>query len=507
MKIVDARASENHTKRRMKAYIQGGPLSVLSRDRVYYASSFLYAKCRKDFTWLVDQVKDENDRWIYALRFRTTSTPLEPFRLLYSRKEAQRIGISHYQDKFYLTVADRKHLNGAVYVTDTSRTERKHWEEVLPHREDVMLTGFLIFDNYFVVSETEAAENRVRVIERATGKDHFVKIKKEDLYSVFTGYNPDTDTDTLQYVYTSYQTRPVTVNYHMGTKDTRVVRRNRQFDFSGRIVSKLEWATAPDGTKIPITIVYDKWRGGGRKTDHKRVFLESYGAYGSGSSPGYSNFVTTLTLRGFTYAYAHVRGGDEMGMQWYEGGRLKNKRNTFTDYVACAERLVELGYAEPGTITAQGGSAGGLLMGAVANLRPDLFRAIILDVPFVDVINTMLDDQLPLTTGEYLEWGNPHKKKDFEYMLSYSPYENVRAQDYPHLFFFTGLNDTRVGYWEPAKMVAKLRKLKTNDKLLLLKTNLSAGHGGASGRIAALQEAAYKIALLMDLYAQEEGVK
>ncbi|MEL7162086.1 MAG: prolyl oligopeptidase family serine peptidase, partial [Bacteroidota bacterium] len=347
------------------------------------------------------------------------------------------------------------------------------------------------------------AQSRLRVIDRRAEEDHYLK-QKEDIYGVSLGYNPDFDTDTLRYVFSSFESPPRTIDYHLGDKGKRLVREKKNRVYAGKYVTRREWATAPDGTQVPITLVYTKWRGGGSKTDHKRLYLTAYGAYGAGSEPGYSDYVHALLKRGFTYAIAHVRGGDDLGMEWYKAGSMLRKKNTFTDFIACAEHLIDQGYTTAGAITAQGGSAGGLLMGVIANERPDLFRAVVLDVPFVDVINTMLDDKLPLTTGEYLEWGNPRKKKYFEYMYSYSPYDNVVAQDYPHLFFYTGLNDTRVGYWEPAKMVAKLRALKTDDNLLLLKTDFSGGHGGGSGRYAGLRESAYKLALLFDLYDREE---
>lgn len=480
---------------------------VYQEDDPLYGVSISQSKS-KAFIWLISSSSEVSE--ISCLR---TADPTGSFRMLLSREDGKRYGVQHYGEQFFLSVMDKKAFNGALYVTDTSRAERKHWETVLAHRPEVLFQGLVVFDNYLVVSEKAEAQTRLRVIDRRTGDDHYLKVKGDDIHSFGFGYNPDTDTDTLQFVYSSFSVPSLTINYHMGTQEQREVRRrlvrpNSKNQPSMRgLVTKREWATAKDGTKIPITVIYQKWANGGSKADHGRVYLQAYGAYGSGSEPGFSSYIYALINRGFTYAYAHVRGGNEMGMQWHEDGKLANKMNTFTDYIACAEHLIAEGYAKPGTITAEGGSAGGLTMGAVVNMRPELFRAVILNVPFVDVMNTMLDDKLPLTTGEYLEWGNPNVKKDFKRMLEYSPYENVTAQNYPHLFFFTGLNDTRVGYWEPAKMVAKLRSLKTDDNLLLLKTNLNAGHGGAAGRFAGLQDSAYKLALLFDLYAVEEGVK
>ncbi|MEM6769500.1 MAG: S9 family peptidase [Bacteroidota bacterium] len=452
----------------------------------------------KAFIYVSSSSSDANE--IHYLR---TDQPKGEFRLVAAREAGVTYTLSHHKDKFYVLATDKRAINGQVFVTDTNKVAPKHWRKLIPHREEVMLEGLLVFDDYLVVGERENVQSRLRVINQTTQESHYVEIK-EDIHSIGFGYNPEPNTDTLQFVYSSFSIPAKTINYHLGTKESRLVRQRKIKVRFGKPITKRTWATAPDGTQIPITLIYDKWRNGGKNTDHGRVFLTSYGAYGSGTGPGYSSMVKELITRGFTYAIAHVRGGNDMGMQWYHDGKLLNKRNTFTDFIACAEHLIEEGYAKPGSITAQGGSAGGLLMGAVANMRPELFRAIILDVPFVDVINTMLDANLPLTTGEYLEWGNPNKKKYFQYIKSYSPYENVVAQNYPHLFFFTGLNDTRVGYWEPAKMVAKLRKLKTDDNILLLKTDLNAGHGGASGRYASMRETAYKLALLFDLYAVEE---
>jgi protease II len=260
------------------------------------------------------------------------------------------------------------------------------------------------------------------------------------------------------------------------------------------------WATTKDGRKVPLTLVYNKYLQSNKKMDGKRVFLTSYGAYGYPMEVGFNSSIFSWIDRGFIYAIAHVRGGSDLGMQWYDDGKLLNKKNTFSDFIACAEHLVAQGYVQTGNIVAQGGSAGGLLMGAIANMRPDLFKAVILDVPFVDAVNSMLDESLPLTTVEYEEWGDPKQKKFYEYMKSYSPYDNVRQQSYPNMFFFTGLNDRNVSYWEAAKMVAKLRANNTSKNTILLKTDFNSGHGGGSGRYDQYRELSYKMALVFDLF-------
>ena len=433
-----------------------------------------------------------------------TDRPAGKFRVFLPRKDGHQYSVAHDGGEFYVLSNDKGAVNGAVFVTDTSKIAPAHWRPLIPHRPDVQVSNVLAMRRYLVVTEWEDIQPRIRVIDRQTRESRFLPFKGDDYYNVGVGYNPVADTDSLQVVYSTFGVPPKTLNFHLGTLESRLVRQQKVPLPLGKLIVKREYATAPDGTSVPLTLVYAKWRGGGPKADHKRVYLTSYGAYGSGQQVGYSVFANALLRRGFTYVIAHVRGGSDLGPQWYYDGRLLKKRNTFDDFIAVGDWLVANDYARPGSITAQGGSAGGLLMGAVVNKRPDLFRAVLLDVPFVDVLNTMLDETLPLTTGEYLEWGNPHQKKYYKYIRSYSPYENVVAQDYPHLFFFTGLNDTRVGYWEPAKMVAKLRALKTDDNTLLFKTDFAAGHGGGSGRFARLQEAAYQLALIFDLYRVED---
>ena len=456
-----------------------------------------YKSKSKEFIFLSSGSTNSSET--YYLR---TDQPYGDFKLFSPRVENHLYSISHYKDQFYI-ISNKNAINYQILKTDTSNIEPSNWKTVISPRKDVLIEDFLIFDQYFVLNEKANAQNRLRVIHRQTKEEHYIKCK-EEYYDIDIGYNPDTDTKILRYSYSSFVTPSQIIDYNMDTKYQKVIKKGKKsIYYYSKFKIERTYATAPDGTQIPITLVYNKWRSKGTKSIHKRVYLTSYGSYGSGSTPGFSHYVHALLQRGFVFAIAHVRGGNDMGMQWYHDGRMLNKKNTFTDFIACAEHLIQEGYAAKGTITAQGGSAGGLLMGAIANMRPDLFKAIILDVPFVDVINTMLDDKLPLTTSEYEEWGNPSKKKYFDYIKSYSPYENVKAQDYPHLFFFTGINDTRVGYWEPAKMVAKLRDLKTDDNILLLKTDFYAGHGGGSGRYAGIKDAAYKLAIIFDLYKDD----
>ncbi|MEL7146784.1 MAG: prolyl oligopeptidase family serine peptidase, partial [Bacteroidota bacterium] len=425
--------------------------------------------------------------------------PTNQFQMVHPRTENMIYSVDHHQDKFYI-MTNKNTPNFEVMVTDTSNYQMKNWKKFITGRKGLMINGFLIFDNYFVVSEKKAALDLIRVIDAETMKSYYVK-NKWNLANFSIESNPDFDTDSLQYSYSSPSNPSEVVLMHMGTKKTRIVKKQtvKYFSSWGMKVER-HWAVAGDGTEIPITVIYRRWNKKS-KASHKKMLLSGYGAYGSSTTVGFNRNVTTLLNRGFTVAYAHVRGGSEMGREWYEDGKMLNKKNSFTDFIACTEYLIEKGFATKGDVTISGGSAGGLLVGAVANMRPDLYKAVILDVPFVDVINTMLDDQLPLTTGEYEEWGNPANKKYFDYIRSYSPYDNVKEQNYPAMFFFTGLNDSRVSYWEPAKMVAKLRKMKTDDNPLLLKTDFFSGHGGSSGRFSNLQQLSYKYALIFELYA------
>lgn len=428
---------------------------------------------------------------------RTHSAHLNPT-CIYPREEGHRYSVSHVEDQFYV-LTNKKAINNRLVKVDTNQYEISNWTDVIPHQEDVILANYIVFKNYLAYSEKENAQGRMMVMDLETKKTHQIKIK-DDLYSVYFSSNPDFDSDTLQYAYTSFETPSRVYRYHMGTKEQRIIKKEViAYPYMGRLKSKRVWATAKDGTEIPITLFYDKYKYY-KKGWNKKVLLTAYGSYGASQEPGFNTALLSLVQRGFLYAVAHVRGGGDLGQAWYNQGKMLNKKNTFTDFIDCAEYLIEEEYTKKGEITIEGGSAGGLLMGAVSNMRPDLFKAVILNVPFVDVMNTMLDDKLPLTTGEYIEWGNPNKKKYFNYMMSYSPYDNVKAQNYPHMFFFTGLNDTRVGYWEPAKMVARLRKTKTDDNVLLMKTNLNAGHGGSSGRYSYYKDVAMKYAILFELY-------
>jgi len=431
--------------------------------------------------------------------FLKTDNPDGQFEVIQAREKNHIYSVSHYKDQFYIAT-NKNAINYKIATVDIDNISKGKWKDLIPHQEGVLIQGVQFFDNYIVVNEKENAQSRIKIINKTTQKSHFIKLKDE-FYNISIGYNPEFATDSLQFSYSSFKTPLTTFKYHMKTKEKREVKQHSkpiEHPYF-RYVIERKWVTAKDGKQIPLTLISHKWRSK-RKSNNHRVFLTSYGSYGSGQGIAGGPMVHHLVNSGYVYAIAHIRGGDDMGMEWYEDGKLFNKKNTFSDFIACAEYLITENYAKEGSIVAAGASAGGLLMGAVVNERPELFNTVILEVPFVDVINTMLDEKLPLTTGEFEEWGNPKEKKYYEYIKSYSPYDNVKAQDYPNLLFFTGINDTRVGYWEPAKMTSKLRALKTDSNLLLLKTDFSNGHSGGSGRFALYRDSAYKLALIYDLY-------
>ncbi len=436
------------------------------------------------------------------IRFLNLNNPNGTWRLISPRRGEHQYSVTHYKDKFYI-LSNHKAVNNRLMLADTAKFQEKYWKEKLAHNTETHLLSVLPFEKWMVYHERHGLENKVKIVKLEDGTEHY--IKQKNIRAINLGVNNDFDTDTLRISKATYH-QPLSIeNYNMETK------KSKQLQLIGKISPasfsevKTVYATAQDGTQIPITLIYNKYAVKRRTKEGKKPFLyiTGYGSYGSSSSAGYNPNMTPLLMKGFVYAIAHVRGGGDLGTNWHKGGKMLQKKNTFTDFIDCTEYLISEGYGEKGKVIAQGGSAGGLLMGAIANMKSDLYKLIILDVPFVDVVNTMLDDKLPLTTGEYLEWGNPNIKKYYKYIKSYSPYENVKAQDYTNMLFLTAINDSRVGYWEPAKMVAKLRTLKTDNNKLFLRTDFSAGHGGASGRYASLSQIAFKYALILEMLEGE----
>ena len=424
--------------------------------------------------------------------------PSGEFKVFQPRERGLEYSIAHYEDDFYVMTNKDKATNFRLMKTPVEKTTQENWVDVIPHREDYLLEDIDIFKKYLVVSERHNGLNKIKVIRWDNSEEYYIPFDNET-YTAYTSINPSFDTDILRFTYNSMTTPTSVVDFNMETREKTVLKEQAVLDENfdkNNYLSERIWATAKDGTKIPVSLVYKK----GTKLDGNSPLLQyAYGSYGSTIDPYFSTVRLSLLDRGFIYAIAHIRGGEYLGRTWYEDGKLFNKMNTFTDYIDVSEYLIQEKYTSAEHLYAMGGSAGGLLMGAVINMAPQLYRGVIAAVPFVDVVTTMLDDSIPLTTGEYDEWGNPNNKDYYEYMMQYSPYDNVVAQDYPNMLVTTGLHDSQVQYWEPAKWVAKLRELKTDDNLLLFHTNMDAGHGGASGRFEALKEVAEEYAFLLDL--------
>jgi len=403
--------------------------------------------------------------------------------------------IAHIGDQFYIRT-NWNAQNFKIMVCPEDRTSKENWRDFIPHRDDVLVETMELFNNYLVVQERKRGLTQMRIMEWE-GEEHYIDFDDE-AYVVYPSINREMDTDVLRIGYSSLTTPNSTFDYNMENKELELLKEQEvvgDFD-SGNYVSKRKMVVVRDGTEVPVSMVYKK---GTPLDGSSPLLLYAYGSYGYSMEPFFSSVRLSLLDRGFVYAIAHIRGGEEMGRHWYEEGKLLNKKNTFYDFIDCGKYLVENNYADPERLYAMGGSAGGLLMGAVVNIAPDLFTGIIAAVPFVDVITTMLDESIPLTTGEYDEWGNPNIEEYYHYIKSYSPYDNVKEQDYPSMLVTTGLHDSQVQYWEPAKWVAKLREMKTDDNPLLLYTNMSTGHSGAAGRFKRHRETARNYAFLLDL--------
>ena len=425
--------------------------------------------------------------------------PNGTFRMFQKRTRGLEYSISHYNDTFYIVTNKDKAFNFKLMTTPEANTAKENWKDLIPHRTDVLLEGIDIFKNYLVTSERFNGLSHIKIQPWTQPENAYYLPFNNETYTAYTSVNVDFDTDILRYGYQSMATPSSVIDFNMVTKEKTVLKEQEvlggAFDKSNYIEERV-WADAQDGTKIPISLVYRKEM----KKDGTAPLLQyAYGSYGSTMEPYFSTARLSLLDRGFIYAIAHIRGGEDLGREWYEEGKLLKKINTFTDFIDCSQYLIKEKYTSAAHLYAEGGSAGGLLMGAVINMAPQLYHGVIAQVPFVDVVTTMLDDSIPLTTGEYDEWGNPNEKTYYDYMKSYSPYDNVTAQAYPNLYISTGFHDSQVQYWEPAKWIAKLRTLRTNKNKLFLDTNMDAGHGGASGRFEALKEVAKEYAFLLDL--------
>jgi oligopeptidase B len=455
-------------------------------------SSYVYRTKSKDYIVIgSSQTMADEYRIIDAAR------PTDGPRIFTPRQRGHEHSINHAGDTFYIRTNDGAR-NFRLMKTPETATSRDHWVEVIPHREGVYLGGFEVFRTLLVVSERENALTQLRIMPFSGEGEHYIRFD-EPAYYVSIGENPEYDTDVLRFAYTSMTTPWSVYDYDTASGERTLMKREEVgggFDPADYATERV-WATARDGRQIPVSIVYNRHEY--RRDGGHPLLIYAYGSYGSSSEPTFNSTRLSLLDRGFAWAIAHVRGGQELGREWYEEGKLFHKKNTFTDFIDVAEFLVASSYADPERLFAYGGSAGGLLMGAVANMRPELWRGIVAAVPFVDVVTTMLDADIPLTTGEYDEWGNPNRKEDYDYILSYSPYDQVEAKAYPNMLVTTGLHDSQVQYWEPAKWVAKLRSMKTDDNLLLLETDMDSGHGGTTGRFKRHHRTARVYAFLLDL--------
>ncbi len=463
-----------------------------------------------DDTFSTYVFKSKSEKYLFIISYQTLSdewrcldadNPDGEFRVIQPRERNLEYSVDHYKDNFYIRT-NMNAKNFKLMKTPVDKPAKENWTDVIPHRDDVLLQNFEIFKDFLVVSERKAGLTQLRIIKWADWSEHYLDFG-EEAYAAYIHQNPDFDTELLRYGYTSLTTPNSVFDYNMVTKDKKLLKQQEVVgDFNPEnYMTERHSATARDGTKVPISLVYRK---GLEKNGDNPLLLYGYGSYGATMDPYFSSTRLSLLDRGFVFAIAHIRGGQEMGRDWYEDGKLLKKKNTFTDFIDCAEYLIAEKFTNPDKLFAMGGSAGGLLMGAVMNMRPDLFRGILAGVPWVDVVTTMLDDSIPLTTSEFDEWGDPKKKEYYDYMLSYSPYDNVEAKDYPALLVTTGFHDSQVQYFEPAKWVAKLRYLKTDKNPLLLHVNFEAGHGGVSGRFRRHRETALEYAFMLDLMGIKE---
>jgi oligopeptidase B len=461
----------------------------------------------KDEAFSTYVYKTKSEKYIIIGSYSTVSSefrileannPTGEFRVFQTRERDLEYNIAHFNNHFYILTNKDDAINFKLMKTSEKSTDKKFWEEVLPHREDVLLEDISIFKDFLVVEERSNGLNKIRIIKWDKSEDFYLPIE-EETYSAGVYFNPEYDTNIIRYGYNSMTTPNSVIDFNVDNK-TKTLKKEQQvlgdnFD-KNNYKSERIWAKADDGTKIPISLVYHK---NTKLSKNTPLLLYGYGSYGYTIDAGFSTTRLSLLNRGFVFAIAHVRGSEYLGRNWYDTGKLLHKTNTFTDFISCGKHLISKNYTSEKHLYASGGSAGGLLMGAIINMQPDLFNGVVASVPFVDVLTTMLDETIPLTTGEFDEWGNPKTKKYYDYIKTYSPIDNIIAQNYPNMLVTTGLHDSQVQYFEPAKWVAKLRDYKTDKNILLLHTNMEAGHGGASGRFNALKETAIDYGFILGL--------
>ncbi len=475
---------------RVKSHVLGTPVSS---DKLVYEE--------KDDSFYMGIGRSRDDKFICISVESTVSSEQrcapasDPsrFTVLAPRERDVEYSADHLDGRWVIRT-NWKAKNFRIMTAPSGSTSREEWKDWVAHSDEVYIEGFELFDGFTAISERSNGLERLRLL-RANGKEEYVKAD-EPAYSMGLDVNSEHDTPWLRYSYTSMTTPATTYEFNVETGERKQLKQQPVIGYdASKYATERLWATARDGTKVPVSLVYRK---GFQKDGKAALFQYAYGSYGSSTDPGFNSTIVSLLDRGVVYAIAHIRGGQEMGRDWYDNGKLLHKKNTFTDFIDVTDTLVKLGYAAPDRIAASGGSAGGLLMGAIANMAPQKYRVIVSQVPFVDVVTTMLDPSIPLTTNEYDEWGNPEKKEFYDYILTYSPYDNISKQAYPAIFVGTGLWDSQVQYWEPAKYVAKLRDDNTGTLPLLFRINMEAGHGGKSGRFRRYREAAEYYAFVLD---------
>ncbi|CEA15540.1 protease 2 [Fermentimonas caenicola] len=480
------------------------PYQIHRRGLNEHQSSLIYEEKDAKFRTYVSSTKTKEYIFIGSAssttseeRYISADRPLDEFKVFMPRVKDVEYSVFPHKEKFFVSYKDRENLNSMIYeVPLTGYEDKSTWKVFLPHDDDARLEGIDIVKDYISVELRREGLTEI-IVMSLNGGDTKKIVFPEPVYSASMGGNPEYEATTIRYTYTSLN-RPTTLyEYNILTGESIKLKEQEVpsgFNPDDYTVERL-WATAPDGVLVPMAIVY---KNGLKKDGSNPALIYSYGSYGYSTDVHFSASMYSLIDRGFVYAIAQIRGGSDLGEQWYEDGKLLNKKNTFTDFIACSEKLINDGYTSSDKLAAMGGSAGGLLMGAVSNMRPDLYQTIVAQVPFVDVINTMLDDTLPLTTGEYEEWGNPNEEEYYNYILSYSPYDNISAQDYPNILVTGGINDSQVLFHEPAKYTAKLRALKTDNNILILKMNMESGHGGATGRYEGIKETAFDFAFILN---------
>ncbi|MGG5209079.1 S9 family peptidase [Chryseobacterium sp. MIQD13] len=462
----------------------------------------------KDDTFDVNVFKTKSMKYIFIAssstisdehRFIPSDNVFAEWKIIQPRIDDLEYSVEHYEDEFYIITNADEATNFKIVKTKIDNCGMENWVDVIPHRAEVLLEGFEIFRDYLVLEEREEGLLQIKIIDEKTQEAYYLPFS-DPTYTAYIGINMEFDTEVLRYGYTSLTQPSSTYEYNMKEKTTQLLK--QQEVLGGKFlpenyISERIWAESRDGeTRIPISLVYHKDT---KKSSDTPLLLYGYGSYGHTVDASFSNVRLSILDRGFIYAIAHIRGGEYLGREWYEDGKMLFKKNTFFDFIDAGKHLIKENYTSSMHMYAMGGSAGGLLVGAVVNYEPKLFNGIVAQVPFVDVVTTMLDETIPLTTGEYDEWGNPNDKEYYQYMKEYSPYDNVEAKDYPHMLITTGLHDSQVQYWEPAKWTAKLREMKTDSHLLLFKTDMSSGHGGASGRFESLKEDALEYAFLLKI--------